>query len=68
MAKQNQEDGIRRSKYYSSRYDHYISMGYSNGQASKLAHVDLAKQFKQKNPTIDKLKQICKKKNYKLSC
>jgi hypothetical protein len=33
-------------------------MGYSNGQSSKLAHVDLAKQFKQKNPTIDKLKQI----------
>jgi hypothetical protein len=33
-------------------------MGYSNGQASKLAHVDLSKEFKQKNPTIDKLKQI----------
>tara|TARA_X000001316_G_C910763_1_gene26158 strand:- start:391 stop:561 length:171 start_codon:yes stop_codon:yes gene_type:complete len=53
-----QEEGLKRSKYYSSRYDHYISMGYSNGQSSKLAHVDLAKQFKQKNPTIDKLKQI----------
>ena len=52
------EEGQKRSKYYESRYDHYISMGYSNGQSSKLAHVDLAKQFKQKNPTIDKLKQI----------
>jgi hypothetical protein len=36
------EEGQKRSKYYESRYDHYI----------------LAKQFKQKNPTIDKLKQI----------
>jgi len=33
-------------------------MGYSNGQSSKIAHVDLAKKYKQKNPTIDKLKQI----------
>ncbi len=52
------EEGKHRSQFYSDRYEHYISLGYSNGQSSKLAHVDLAKKFKQKNPTIDKLKQI----------
>jgi hypothetical protein len=33
-------------------------IGHTNGESSKLAHRDLAKQFKQKNPTLDKLKQI----------
>jgi len=33
-------------------------IGYTNGESSKLAHRDLAKQFKQKNPTLEKLKQI----------
>jgi len=52
------EEGIARSKYYSDRYDYYISLGHPNGASAKLAHVDLAKEFEQKNPTIDKLKQI----------
>jgi hypothetical protein len=52
------EEGKNRSEYYSDRYDYYISLGHPNGLSAKLAHVDLAKEFKQKNPTIDKLKQI----------
>ena len=58
MAKQKQEDGIKRSKYYLNRYDHYTNIGYTNGESCKLAHRDLAKEFNQKNPTEDKLKQI----------
>jgi len=58
MAKQKKQDGIERSKYYESRLDHYEKLGYTNGESSRLAHVDLAKEFKQKNPTVDKLKQI----------
>ena len=52
------EEGNHIIEYYSNRYDHYINIGYTNGESSRLAHVDLAKEFKQKNPTIDKLKQI----------
>jgi len=62
------DEGKHRSEYYSNRYDHYINIGYTNGESSRLAHVDLAKEFKQKNPTVDKLKQIWKKKNYKNLC
>ena len=57
------DEGKHRSEYYSNRYDHYINIGYTNGESSRLAHVDLAKEFKQKNQTVDKLKQIWKKKN-----
>ncbi len=52
------EEGKHRSEYYSKQYEHYMVIGYTNGESSKLAHRDLAKQFKQKNPTLDKLKQI----------
>ena len=52
------EEGQKRSDYYLKRYDYYILIGYPNAQASKLAHRDLAKEFKQKDPTEDKLKQI----------
>jgi len=52
------DEGKHRSEYYSNRYYHYINIGYTNGESSRLAHVDLAKEFKQKNPTVDKLKQI----------
>ena len=58
MAKK--EEGIERSKYYSDRYDHYTSLGHPNGLSAKLAHVDLAKEFKQKNPTIDNLNKYDK--------
>jgi len=52
------EEGKCRSEYYSKRYDYYILTGYTNGHAAKLAHRDLAKEFKQKNPTLDTLKEI----------
>jgi hypothetical protein len=52
------EEGKHRSEYYSKQYEHYMVIGHTNGESSKLAHRDLAKQFKQKNPTLDKLKQI----------
>ena len=52
------EKGQERSKYYAERYDYYTLLGYPVCQASKLAHRDLAKQFKQKDPTEEKLKPI----------
>ena len=52
------EDGKKRSEYYSKRYDYYILIGYPVAQASKLAHRDLAKEFKQKDPTEEKPKPI----------
>ena len=52
------EDGKKRSEYYSKRYDYYILLGYPVEQACKLAHRDLAKEFKQKDPTEEKPKPI----------
>ena len=46
------------AEFYSKRYDYYPLLGYPVCQASKLAHRDLAKEFKQKDPTEDKLKPI----------
>ena len=43
------EEGKHRSEYYSKQYEHYMVIGYTNGESSKLAHRDLAKEFKQKN-------------------
>ena len=42
------EEGKHRSEYYSNRYDYYINIGYTNGESCKLAHRDLAKEFKQR--------------------
>jgi len=52
------EEGKHRSDYYSKKYDHYMTMGYTNLQSSKLAHRDLAKEFKQKDPTLEDPKPI----------
>ena len=52
------EEGKHRSEYYSKRYDYYILLGYPVCQASKLAHRDLAEEFKQKDPTEEKPKPI----------
>ena len=35
-----------------------MTMGYTNLQSSKLAHRDLAKEFKQKDPTLEDPKPI----------
>ena len=52
------EKGQERSKYYAERYDYYTLLGYTVCQASNLAHRDLSKEFKQKDPTEEKLKPI----------
>ena len=52
------EEGQKRSDYYLERYEYYTLLGYPNIQASKLAHRDLAKEFKQKDPTEEKPKPI----------
>jgi hypothetical protein len=52
------EEGQKRSEFYSKRYDYYTLLGYPVCQASKLAHRDLAKEFKQKDPTEEKPKPI----------
>ena len=52
------EDGIKRSQYYWSRLDHYEKLGYCMNDMVKLAHADLAKEFKQKNPLLEKPKAI----------
>ena len=59
MSQHSQKEKVQeRSKYYSKRYDYYTLLGYPVCQASKLAHRDLAKEFKQKDPTEEKLKPI----------
>jgi hypothetical protein len=52
------EDGIKRSQYYWSRLDHYEKLGYCMNDMVRLAHADLAKEFKQKNPLLEKPKPI----------
>ena len=52
------EERKHRSDYYAKRYDHYMVIGYTNLQSSKLAHRDLAKEFKQKDPTLEDPKPI----------
>ena len=52
------EDGKLRSKYYWSRLDHYEKLGYCMNDMIRLAHADLAKEFKQKNPLLEKPKPI----------
>ena len=44
------EDGKLRSKYYWNRLDHYEKLGYCMNDMVRLAHADLAKECKQKNP------------------
>jgi len=52
------EDGKLRSKYYWDRLDHYEKLGYCMNDMVRLSHADLAKEFKQKNPLLDKPKPI----------
>ncbi len=52
------EEGKHRSKYYWDRLDYYEKLGYCMNDMVRLAHEDLAKEFKQKNPLLDKPKPI----------
>ena len=52
------EEGKHRSKYYWDRLDYYEKLGYCMNDMVRLAHEDLAKGFKQKNPLLDKPKPI----------
>ena len=52
------EEGKHRSKYYWDRLNHYEKLGYYMNDMVRLAHEDLAKEFKQKNPLLDKPKPI----------
>ena len=52
------EEGKRRSEFFSKRLDYYDSKGHTNLESIILAHRDLAKEFKQKNPTLETPKPI----------